>query len=366
MKKEVITIVNPLLPPQEELNALIKEIYDSKWVTNNGKVHQQLEKELHHFLDVKDFVLFNNGTVALVAALKSILDEVHGEIITTPFTFAATPHSITNTGNTPVFADVCYEKMTLDPQEAEKLINKNTVAIMPVHVYGMPCDVEAFDELSKKYGVKIIYDGAHVVGTKLKEQGIGNWGDATAYSFHATKLYNTVEGGGVAIKPEYLERLKRMRNFGILDENTVLEDGVNGKLSEFHAAVGLLNLKYYQKEYQRRQEISELYTQAFSKIEGLKVLELPENTTNSLQYYVLRVSQEYKYTRDQVYGKLKEQGVLARKYFQPICTDFKCYKNAKRGELFSAQKIAQEILCLPLNTRFGNDTYQNICDLITT
>lgn len=346
-----IFVTQPLLPSLDDVEAQIKEIWDSKWLTNMGKKHNELENSLKEVLKVPNVSLFNNGTIALLVAIKALDLPYGSEVITTPFTFAATPHCISWNGLKPVFCDIEPNTMTIDADKIEKLITPNTSAILGVHVYGFPCDVEKIDAIAKKHNLKVIYDAAHAFSTEINGRGIGTYGDITMFSFHATKLYNSVEGGCLTYNdPNLVRKIYNLRNFGIRSEELVEEIGINGKMNEIQAAIGLLNLKLYKQEQEKRVKVKALYDKGLENIKGIRLPQMPENTTNSYQYYPIVIEDDYPLSRNEIYEKFKELNILTRKYFYPACHDYECYKNdlaVKLADLSVVDDLKNKVLCLP-------------------
>ena len=348
---EKIFVTQPMLPNLEIIQEHLKEIWSSKWLTNMGSKHNELENKLKDVLKVPNVSLFNNGTIALLVAIKALDLPYGSEVITTPFTFAATPHCISWNGLKPVFCDIEPETMTIDADKIESLITPNTSAILGVHVYGFPCDVERIEKIAKKYNLKVIYDAAHAFTTEINGRGIGTFGDITMFSFHATKLYNTIEGGCLTFNdPNLVKKIYNLRNFGIQSEELVEEVGINGKLNEIQAAVGLENLKLYKKEQEKREVVKQFYNENLSKIKGIRLPKMPDNTTDSYQYYPIVIEEDYPLTRNELYEKFKERNILTRKYFYPACTDYECYKNdlaVKLADLSVVNDLKHKVLCLP-------------------
>lgn len=366
--KNKIFVTSPLLPSIEDFTEQIKEIYDSKWLTNMGSKHKALEEALKVELKVPHAQLFNNGTIALLTAIKALDLPTGSEIITTPFTFAATPHCISWNGLKPIFCDIEPNTMTIDADKIENLITPNTSAILGVHVYGFPCNVKKIDEIAKKYNLKVIYDAAHAFSTEIDGVGIGNFGDITMFSFHATKLFNTIEGGCLTYKDEALvKKIYNLRNFGIQSEEVVEDIGINGKMNEFQAAWGLLNLKQYRKEQERRKVIKEIYDNGLKGVKGIRIPQMPENTTNSYQYYPIVIEDEYGKTRDEIYDMFKAENIFTRKYFYPACHDYDCYKNditVKIARLRTTDDMKKRVLCLPFYGSLDNEVAEHICEVI--
>ncbi|MBO5738826.1 DegT/DnrJ/EryC1/StrS family aminotransferase [bacterium] len=367
-KNKKIYITQPLLPSITSLNSHFDDIWTSKIVTNMGKKHNELESKLKNVLKVQNVSLFNNGTIALLVAIKALDLPVGSEIITTPFTFAATPHCISWNGLKPVFCDIEPNTMTIDADKIEKLITPNTSAILGVHVYGFPCDVEKIDKIAKKYNLKVIYDAAHAFSAEINNNGIGNYGDITMFSFHATKLFNTIEGGCLTYNDERLIRkIYDLRNFGIQSEELVEDIGINGKLNEIQAAIGLENLKLYKAEQEKRAKIKAFYDEKLSSIKSITIPKMPENTTNSYQYYPIIIEDDYPLTRNELYEKFKKENIYTRKYFYPVCTDYECYKNnasVEASDLKVVNNLKHKILCLPYYGALTIDELNTIYEVI--
>ena len=348
---EKIFVTQPILPDLNNLSDHLEEIWNSKWLTNMGSKHNELETKLKDVLKVPHVSLFNNGTIALLVAIKALDLPYGSEVITTPFTFAATPHCITWNGLKPVFCDIEPNTMTIDVNKIESLITPNTSAILAVHVYGFPCEVERIEAIAKKHNLKVIYDAAHAFSTEINGRGIGTFGDITMFSFHATKLYNTIEGGCLTFNdPNLVRKIYNLRNFGIQSEELVEEVGINGKLNEIQAAVGLENLKLYKAEQQKRAQVKAFYDEKLSKIKGIRIPKMPVETTNSYQYYPIVIEDDYPISRNELYEKFKALNILTRKYFYPACTDYECYKNdlaVKLADLSVVNDLKHKVLCLP-------------------
>ena len=363
-----VFLTQPLLPEIEDVEKEIREIWESKWITNMGKKHNELELALQDTLKVSHTSLFNNGTIALLTAIKALNLPYKSEVITTPFTFAATPHCIAWNDLRPVFCDIERDTMTIDANKIESLITPNTSAILGVHVYGFPCNVSKIDEIAKKYNLKVIYDGAHAFSTEIDGVGIGTFGDITMFSFHATKLFNTVEGGCLTFSdPDMVRKIYNLRNFGIQNEELVEDIGINGKIDEIRSAIGLLNLKLYKKEQEKRKIVKEHYDKYISKIKGIKIPKLQEGVTNSYQYYPIVIEDDYKYTRDELYKKFREKNIMARKYFYPACSDYECYKDditTKLADLSVVNDMKNRVLCLPYYGDLDKNTIDRILELI--
>lgn len=346
-----IFITKPLLPEIDIFYKEIKDIFSNKQITNMGEKHNLLESRLKDELKVSHCSLFNNGTTALLVALKAMNLPVGSEVITTPFTFAATPHSIVWNSLKPVFCDIEPNTMTIDADKIEDLITPNTSAILGVHVYGFPCNVKKIDKIAQKHNLKVIYDAAHCFSTEINGVGIGNFGDISMFSFHATKLFNTIEGGCLTYNnPELVQKIYNLRNFGIKNEEVIEEVGINGKMNEFSAAMGLLNLQIYKEEQNKRKKVKEYYDDRLSKIQGIRVPKMPDNVTNSYQYYPIVIEDDYPISRDELYAKFRKNNIFVRKYFYPACSDYECYKedfSIIRTSLDVVNDLKNRVLCLP-------------------
>lgn len=347
-------VSKPLLPNIDDLHKHINKIFESGFITNMGQEHNLLEKKLKDELCVKYLNLFNNGTIALLTAIKAFSFPDKAEVITTPFTFAATPHCITWNNLIPVFCDIKQNNMTIDEDRIEDLITENTVAILGVHVYGFPCNVNKIQNIAQKYNLKVIYDAAHSFSSKINGIGIGNFGDISAFSFHATKLYNTIEGGALSYTDKDLEyRIKSLRNFGIQNEELVDDIGINGKMNELQAAMGLLNLQLYRQEKEYRKSLRDQYIQSLSDIKGIYIPMFDSNVEPSYQYFPIIFTESYKANRDDVYHELKKYNIFSRRYFYPACSDYSCYKpliKKFKPNLPVTDKIKNQVLCLPFHS----------------
>ena len=350
-REEKVFVTQPLLSDVMDVFSEIKDIWESKWLTNMGQKHDEFENKLKDVLKVQNVSLFNNGTIALLVAIKA-LDLPNGsEVITTPFTFAATPHCISWNGLKPIFCDIEPNTMTIDADKIEKLITPNTAAILGVHVYGFPCNVEKIDAIAKKHNLKVIYDAAHAFSTEINGKGIGTYGDITMFSFHATKLFNSIEGGCLTYNnPDLVRKIYNLRNFGIRSEELVEEVGINGKMNEIQAAIGLLNLNLYKQEQEKRAKIKAFYDSKLGNIKGIKIPQMPDNATYSYQYYPIIIDNDYPLSRNEVYEKFKEINIFTRKYFYPACHDYECYKSdltVKLADLSVVDDLKHKVLCLP-------------------
>jgi len=362
-----ITVTQPCLPPLDEFMPYLQQIWDNKWLTNNGPMHQQLEKELAEYLGVKYISVFSNGTLALITALQAL--NITGEVITTPFSFVATTHSLWWNKIKPVFVDIEPEYLNLDPAKIEAAITEKTTAIMPVHVYGNPCNVVEIQRIADKHNLKVIYDAAHAFGVKINDNSILNYGDLSVLSFHATKVYSTIEGGAIICHTEEMKHhIDNLKNFGFRGETVVEEPGINAKLNEVQAAYGLLQLKYIDSFIARRKEITKLYQSLLKDIEGIRFLHDMENVTHGYSYFPIQIDEKkYGITRDALYNKLKENNIFARRYFYPLISSFEPYnklESSKIENLLVATKAAEEVLCLPIYVELNNDDIQTIISII--
>ena len=356
-KAAPIYVTQPALPPLEEFIPYLQEIWDNKILTNGGPFHQQLEKALCEYLGVKHLALFSNGTLGLVTALQAL--RVTGEVITTPYSFVATSHSLLWNGIKPVFADIDPNTLNIDPAKIEAAITPQTTAIMPVHCYGHPCDVEAIQKIADNYNLKVIYDAAHAFGVKDKGGSILRHGDLSVLSFHATKVFNTFEGGAI-ICPDAKtkQRIDHLKNFGFVDETTVVAPGINGKMSEINAAFGMLQLKHVDNALARRQTIDTKYRKSLQNIAGIRCLNGAGEQVANHAYFPILVDSDYTISRDELYQKLKDKNIYARKYFYPLISEFPMYRgmvSAQRENLPVAATAARQVLCLPI--------YPNLADI---
>lgn len=370
-----IYVTSPLLPPLEEFIPFLKRIWDSKWITNNGSFHRQLEEALAVFLGVEYVSLFTNGTLPLLTALQAL--RVKGEVITTPFSFVATSHAIWWNGLTPVFVDVDFETGCMDPDKIEAAITPRTSAIMPVHVYGTPCDTERIRQVADKYGLKVIYDAAHAFNVKQDGSSILKCGDISTLSFHATKTYNTVEGGAlICHSAEMKQHIDYLKNFGFKDEITVMAPGINSKMDEVRSAYGLLNLKRVGSAIAKRKEMAEHYVERLLDIEGIALYKPivdsfhDSNTVLNYSYFPIFVdSERYGLTRDVLYAKLKSNGIFARRYFYPLITEFLPYQqspSASKDNLPTANKLAERVICLPMHHELTHGDVERVVEVIVS
>jgi len=364
---KLITVTQPYLPPLDEFVSYLQQIWDNKWLTNNGPLHQQLEQELADYLGVKYISLFSNGTLALISALQAL--NIQGEVITTPFSFVATTHSLWWNKLMPVFTDIEPEYLNMDPSKIEAAITEKTSAIMPVHVYGNPCQTAEIQRIADKHNLKIIYDAAHAFGVKKDGISIMNCGDLSVLSFHATKVYSTIEGGAIISHSEAMKHhIDNLKNFGFRGELVVEEPGINAKLNEVQAAYGLLQLKYVDGFIEKRKRITELYRELLKDVQGIRFLNDMEDVTHAYSYFPILVdAEQYGMSRDDLYDKLKQHNILGRRYFYPLISDFEPYKSlpsATKENLPVATKIAHQVLCLPIYVELEESDVRRIVGII--
>ncbi len=363
LKKILVTMAT--LPEFDEYVNEIRDIWESHWLTNMGVKHQTLQNELKRYLEVDKIELFTNGHMALEMALQAL--NLKGEVITTPFTFASTTHAIVRNCLTPVFCDINPDDFTIDVNKIESLITDKTCAIMPVHVYGNVCDVEAIEQIAQKHNLKVIYDACHTFGVKYKGIGTANFGDVSCFSFHATKVFNTIEGGAACFKDQVLgQKLYNLKNFGIHGPESVEAVGANAKLNEFCAAMGLCNLRHVNKEIEKRKKIYERYCQGLTGIPGIRFNKIKENVHSNYAYYPIVINpDEYGATRDDVMDKLAEHDIFVRKYFYPLTNEFDCYVGkGYLGDTPIAHRISQQVLTLPMYGDLSEDVVEKICYVI--
>ncbi len=365
MKKILVT--RSSMPSLEEYVEEIRELWQSHWLTNMGEKHKQLQKKLEEYLGIEHVVLYTNGHLALENAIAALNLPEGGEVITTPFTFASTTHAIVRNGLIPVFCDIRESDYTIDTEKMETLITDRTVAIVPVHVYGNLCDVDEIDRIAKKYGLKVIYDAAHAFGVKYKGVSSACFGDAAMFSFHATKVFNTIEGGAVCFKNDrWVQLLNDMKNFGIRGQEEVAYIGGNAKMNEFQAAMGICNMRHLDEEVEKRKKVVERYRKCLSGIEGIKLNVCQENVEPNYAYFPV-VFDGYKYTRNEIYNMLLQHGITARKYFYPLTNSFECYRNYPTAGVEKtpiAQHMALRILTLPLYADLTMEEVDYICNII--
>lgn len=396
MDNKLITVTSPLLPDLDEFNELLKQIWDSKWITNNGQFHKQLETALREYLGVPQVSLFTNGTLPLLTALQAL--RITGEVITTPYSFVATTHSIWWAGCKPVFVDIDPRTGNLDPEKIEAAITPKTTAIMPVHCYGKPCDVRRIKEIADTYGLKVIYDAAHAFALeipkheedykrafdearnalepckpvkredqKVETESILNWGDMSTLSFHATKVYNTIEGGAmITHDPETKKRIDYLKNFGFANEVTVVGPGINSKVDEMRSAYGLLNLKQVDAAIAARQQVAIKYREALRDVEGITFFDDMPGVKHNYSYFPIFINEKvFGMSRDAIYAKMKEANVLGRRYFYPLISEFSTYRgleSANPKNLPNAHKMADSVLCLPMHHELSDNDIERILE----
>ena len=362
-KNRTITVTAPLLPNLDEFNDMLKDIWNSKWITNNGSFHKQLEKSLCEYLKVPFVSLFTNGTLPLITALQAL--RITGEVITTPYSFVATTHSLWWNGIKPVFVDIDPTTGNIDPDKIEAAITPKTTAIMPVHVYGKPCDTKRIQSIAEKYGLKIIYDAAHAFGVEVNGESILKAGDMSTLSFHATKVYNTIEGGALIMHDEKTkQRIDHLKNFGFVSETEVVAPGINSKMDEIRSAYGLLNLKQVDAAIEARHLVAIKYREALSNIEGITFMEDMQGVRHNYSYFPIFIDeQKYGITRDELYFKMKEQNVLGRRYFYPLISEFSTYRglpSATKENLPNAHKMANSVICLPMHHDLSEEDIERV------
>ena len=367
MDKDIITVTSPLLPDLDEFTKSLKQIWDSKWITNNGDFHKQLESALAEYLGVPYVSLFTNGTLPLLTALQAL--RITGEVITTPYSFVATTHSIWWNGCKPVFVDIDPSTGNIDPDKIEAAITPRTTAIMPVHVYGKPCNTARIQEIADTYGFKVIYDAAHAFGVEVNGKGLLNEGDLSTLSFHATKVFNTIEGGAMIMHDEKMKRrIDDLKNFGIHDEGTVVGPGINSKLEEIRSACGLLNLKQVDKALEARHKVAIKYRQELKNIEGITFFEDMPGVKHNYSYFPIFVDKsKYGMSRDELYFKMKENNIWGRRYFYPLISEFSTYKgleSANPENLPNAHKMANTVLCLPMHHALTDCDIERIINIL--
>ena len=352
MSQDIITVTSPLLPPLEEFKPYLEDIWRRKWLTNNGYYHKELENALCEYLGVPYISLFTNGTLPLICALQAL--RITGEVITTPYSFVATTHALWWTGIKPVFVDIDRRTGNIDPEKIEAAITPKTTAIMPVHVYGQPCEMERIQEIANTYGLKVIYDAAHAFGVEKEGKSLLVAGDMSTLSFHATKVYNTVEGGALVCQDaQTKQRIDYLKNFGFANETTVVAPGINGKMDELRAAYGLLSLKHVDEAIARRKQVALRYREALRQARGITFFEDRPGVKHNYSYFPIFINEkEYGMSRDALYEKMKAAGIYGRRYFYPLISTFSTYRgleSARPSNLPNAHKMAEEVICLPMH-----------------
>ena len=365
--EKIITVTSPLLPDLGEFNELLKDIWDSKWITNNGSYHKKLEAALAEYLKVPYVSLFTNGTLPLITALQAL--RISGEVITTPYSFVATTHSLWWNGIKPVFVDIDPATGNIDPDRIESAITPKTTAIMPVHVYGKPCNTKRIQEIADNYGLKVIYDAAHSFGVEVDGESILNAGDLSTLSFHATKVYNTIEGGAMVMKDEQTKkRIDYLKNFGFANETTVVGPGINSKMDEIRAAYGLLNLRQVDDAIEKRHQVAIRYREALRDVEGITFWDDMPGVKHNYSYFPIFVdAKAFGMSRDELYFKMREQGVLGRRYFYPLISEFTTYRglpSAAKENLPNAHRMADSVICLPMHHQLSEEDVERILSII--
>lgn len=367
MDEKLITVTSPLLPKLEDFNLMLKDIWDSKWITNNGLFHQRLEDALCEYLKVPYISLFTNGTLPLITALQAL--HITGEVITTPYSFVATTHALWWNGIKPVFVDIDPHTGNIDPNKIEAAITPRTTAILPVHVYGKPCDVEAIQNIADKYGLKVIYDAAHAFGVEVNGESLINAGDVATLSFHATKVYNTIEGGAMVMHDAKLKkRIDYLKNFGFAGETEVVAPGINSKMDEMRSAYGLLNLQQVDAAIAARREVAVAYREALRDVAGITFWDDMPKVKHNYSYFPIFIDAAlYGMTRDELYLKLKQHNILARRYFYPLISSFSTYRgleSASVDNLPIATHLANTVICLPMHHALSQEDVQRVIDVI--
>ena len=368
MNKNSIFVTKPDLPAIEDLLPSLNQIWKNKILTNQGPFHKRLESELCKYLEVENVSLFTNATIALITSLKAL--NITGEVITSPFSFVATSHSLMWNGIKPVFVDIDSESFNIDPSKIESAITPKTTAIMPVHCYGRSCDTEAIDKIAKKYNLKVVYDAAHAFGVKCHCGSLLNHGDLSVLSFHATKVFNTFEGGAIVSKSKNLkEKIDRLKNFGFENETSVIDLGINGKMSEFNSAVGLIQLKQIESLIEKRKKIYDIYINNFENTTGIKCINYDLDTRSNYSYFPILVQDSYPISREQLYENFKSNNIFVRRYFYPLISSFDMYKEFKSSSeknLPIANLVANQVLCLPIYPSLKLDEQMRIINIVKT
>jgi dTDP-4-amino-4,6-dideoxygalactose transaminase len=361
-----IYVTQPFLPPLEEFIPYLEQIWESKRLTNNGPFHKQLEVALCEYLGVEHLALFANGTIALVTALQTL--RISGEVITTPYSFVATAHSLVWNNIKPVFVDIDPQTCNLDPDKIEAAITPQTTAILPVHCYGNPCAVERIQQIADTYGLKVIYDAAHAFGVRHKGESLLKHGDLSVLSFHATKVFNTFEGGAIVCPDaKTKQRVDYLKNFGFADEVTVMAAGINGKMNEFQAALGLLQLNYVDKAIESRRSIDKIYRNSLAGIKGIRCLAEPSETSRNYAYFPIMVETDFPLGRDALYLRLRDHGIYGRRYFYPLISNMPMYRgtaSANARSLPVASEVASQVICLPIYPEIERETIDKIVGII--
>lgn len=365
-KQGFVPVTQPHLPPLAEFIPYLEEIWQRKWVTNNGVFHQRLEAALCDYLGVEHLSLFTNGTIALITALQAL--KITGEVITTPFSFVATTHALHWNGIKPVFADIDPVSLNLDPSRIEAAITPHTTAIMPVHVYANPCDVERIDALADTYGLRVIYDAAHAFGVRVRERSVLEYGDMSVLSFHGTKVFNTFEGGAIVCRDAKMKRrIDNLKNFGFIDETTVVAPGINGKMNEVQAAFGLLQLEHIDHIIEERARVDARYREAFADVPGIGLPATAADCTRNYAYFPVRIKREFPVSRDALYQALRDHQIAARRYFFPLISEFPTYRGLSSSDpanLPVSTAVSREVLCLPIYPGLERADQQRVIDVV--
>lgn len=364
---KLITVTSPLLPNLDEFHEMLKQIWNSKWITNNGSYHKQLENALAEYLKVPYVSLFTNGTLPLITALQAL--HITGEVITTPYSFVATTHALWWNGIKPVFVDIDPSTGNIDPEKIESAITSRTTAIMPVHVYGKPCDTKKIQSIADKYGLKVIYDAAHAFGVEVNGESVLNAGDLSTLSFHATKVYNTIEGGAMIMHDEQTKkRIDYLKNFGFHGETEVIAPGINSKMDEIRSAYGILNLRQVDAAIEARHQVAIKYRNALREVDGITFFDDMPGVRHNYSYFPIFIdSEKYGMSRDELYFKMKESNVLGRRYFYPLISEFSTYKglpSAGRENLPNAHKMADSVICLPMYHSLTDMDVQKVISIL--
>ena len=367
MSQKIITVTSPLLPDLDELHKLMKDVWERRYITNNGPLHQQLEKALCEYLKVPFISLFTNGTLPLLTALQAL--RITGEVITTPYSFVATTHALWWNGIRPVFVDIDPATGDMDPERIEAAITPRTTAIMPVHIYGKPCNTEAIREIADRYGLKVIYDAAHAFGVEVNGESILNAGDLSTLSFHATKVFNTVEGGALVMRDEATKRrIDYLKNFGFAGETEIVGPGINGKMDELRSAYGLLNLKQIDSAIEARHRVAIRYREALRGVAGIRFFDDMPGVRHNYSYFPIFVdAAEYGMTRDELYFRMREKGIYGRRYFYPLISTFSTYRgleSARPSNLPKATLMAEQVICLPMHHALEEEDVTSIIECI--
>lgn len=366
MSSKKVHVTQPFLPDLEEFVPYLEQIWQNKWLTNGGPFHEELEATLAEYLGVPHLALFSNGTIALVTALQAL--RITGEVITTPYSFVATAHSLLWNGIKPVFVDIDPDTLNMDPDKIEAAITPQTTAILPVHVYGSPCNVDRIQQIADTYGIRVVYDAAHAFGVRYRNESLLRHGDLSVLSFHATKVFNTFEGGAIVCPDaKTKQRIDYLKNFGFADEVTVVAPGINGKMNEVQAAMGLLQLRHIDTCISERQKIDASYREALTGLPGIRFLSPVADTQHNYSYFPILIQPEYPQTRDELYWKLRENDIYARRYFYPLISDFPMYRSlpsASKSNLPIATRIASQVLCLPIYPGLALEDQNRIIEFI--